>query len=89
MHIPVTYRCRAECELDARRLLEQIPIGHLVSMDIVGLSLQPDVLVSIKVTDLSLKTMRQLCRKVPDGHVMRETIMPIDHYTGQRQPVSA
>lgn len=34
MHIPVTYRCRAECELDARRLLEQIPIGHLVSMDI-------------------------------------------------------
>lgn len=44
----------------------------------------PEAETTIHIASLTLEEMRNLCRRVPDGHVMPQTIQPAGRYTGER-----
>jgi hypothetical protein len=76
------YRFRAECEHDVdelRRLLgakfERITITNSPPF--------PDVEVELKI-GLSLEDLRDVMRRVDDGHVMIQTVAQSEEYTGER-----
>lgn len=80
------YRLRAECMQDVGRLLCCI---HAQRVEIVGNPGAPDVEVTITHPSmmghaLSLKDMRAIISGIADGHVMWETLAPVDQYTGAR-----
>jgi len=86
MKPPITYRWRAECEVDGTQLVELILLAEFVSFVSVRIDAFPDMVCTLKVRSLTLRQLRQLMRKVPDSHVMVKTVQPIDRYTGKRNP---
>ena len=46
----------------------------------------PDVLITVS-TKLPLTGIKSLIKKIPDGHVMLETVALEADYTGERTPV--
>ncbi len=78
------YKFRAECFHDVQ---EFIPLvfaqGKPFAFKIYPDTLFPDAEVEIEA-DISLEDMRSLMRQVFDSHVMVQTVMPIDQYTGER-----
>jgi hypothetical protein len=76
------YRFRAECEHDVdmlRALLGQ-QVKRIAKLNEAPF---PDNEVEIHVA-LSLEELRDVMRKVEDGHVMVQTVAPRDIYTGER-----
>jgi hypothetical protein len=83
--IPVAdrvYRFRAECQHDVDTL--RCLLG--LKVDKITMSQEPpfpDVEVSLE-TALSLEELRDVMRRVVDGHVMVETVARGEAYTGER-----
>lgn len=80
------YKFRAECKTDVLGF-KAITIGFTDEFQIEPLesSLQiPDVEVVFE-SELSLNELIDEIRKVPDGHVMMQTLKPFDQYTGERE----
>ena len=77
------YKFRAECLDDVLELL------RLIGADVHEWRLfkhgeWPDVVVELKV-QMTLMMLIGVMREVVDGHVMVETVAPIDKYTGERR----
>ena len=75
-----TYKFRSECLHDISKLLELLPL----KIKIEKTSMFPDCIAEI-TSELSMAEIKQVMRKVPDSHVMIETIAPIAEYTGYRR----
>jgi hypothetical protein len=76
------YRFRAECEHDVgelRRLLG----AKLDKITITNSPPFPDVDVKLEI-GLSLDELRDVMRRVVDGHVMVQTVARSEEYTGER-----
>jgi len=79
------YRFLAECPIDAVALLGKLPPGEEVAFALIRVggsfaSFEADLIVAT----LDLEALRAACRSVEDGHVMLQTVQPIDQYTGER-----
>jgi len=79
------FKFRAECQPDVYALLP------LVGKELVAFFMKPsddggfpDVDCVIAVRSLDLESLRNLIRRVVNGHVMLETIQPSHLYTGER-----
>lgn len=79
------YKFRAECGSDVLELMNLLPhadiVRHNVEPDFYEL---PDVEVEIEFKNMQLDELRDTIRDVADGHVMLQTVQPIDKYTGDR-----
>lgn len=78
------YKFRAECSIDVERLENVIPSKFNVNLIKQGF---PDVEVEFD-SYLSLSEIIDLMKTIEDGHVMYETVKPIEQYTGQRIPLT-
>jgi hypothetical protein len=82
----IVYRFRAECRVDVDRLFRLLGARFgkttIVNLDLDSVPL-PDVEVEL-ATGLSLEGLRDIMRRVVDGHVMVQTVAPRDEYTGER-----
>ena len=76
------YKFRAECEHDAIEFFKRL---YNVKIE-KGLP-YPDVVVEIDIPDEKIHYMDviQKAKEVEDGHVIVETISPIERYTGKRR----
>jgi hypothetical protein len=81
---PRTYRFRAETKADARRFLAHIPDRKIIHATIAIHSPFPDALCEVRVQGFHLDHLRDICRRIADGHVMLQTIQPAAAYTGER-----
>lgn len=82
----ITYKMRVECFADLQRFIEvNYRILHDINITPVELdgTPVPDVDCSFSAKE-SLESLRDVLRMVPDGHVMVQTIQPIEAYTGER-----
>ena len=81
------YRCRAEFEAEGRLFIEAagitrfhleplFPEGH-------GLHHAPDRLLTF-TSDKDLGQLIRIAAKIEDNHVLAETLLPRDKYTGRR-----
>lgn len=79
---------RAECRVDVDRLRAVLPQG--CDLNVVPFDGEPDVMVEMQ-TDLSLDDARVLMARVPDGHVMVETLReaPMQMNSFKRQRMGA
>lgn len=73
-------KLRAECLADVVRLTQKIGFNQGKVTTFEG---RPDVEFEF-VTNLGLETILRLIAQIEDGHVMYETIQPIQDYTGDR-----
>lgn len=75
------YKMRAECMIDAGRFIQKAA-GLVDKVIIKAHKKFPDVTIefsSSKIDDVKFKLTQ-----VVDGHVMYETLMPVELYTGSR-----
>jgi hypothetical protein len=77
-----TYKLRAEGLNDFLSFLQEGMYMRMKSFTIEPTGVF-DVVVSF-VTDASLSEIKSTLKKVPDSHVMLETVKPINEYTGER-----
>ncbi len=77
------YCYRAECSSDSDRLLELLPADELLHFTGTRTRM-PDQEVEIELRTFSLDQLRDVIRRVPDGHVMLQTVQPKHLYTGVR-----
>ena len=75
------YKFRAECIVDVHRFLYSLA-PNWVEYHVTATTF-PDVTVALK-TAATLDELCSVIKTVPDGHVMLETIQPLDRYTGER-----
>ncbi len=80
-----TYKFRAECVSDVSKLIDLMVTENIKSsVQVVGNNRDfPDCEVVMQ-TDCDLNDIRSFIGKLTDGHVILETIKPIDDYTGKR-----
>jgi len=79
------YKFRAECQEDVLDLLILLPSGNIVDHDFDPFDeASPDVEVEIELKNTTLDELREIMTEVIDGHVMVQTVMPIEEYTGER-----
>lgn len=76
------FKFRAEGLTDISAL-EAISEDKITLIKITKDDIFPDIEVEFKTT-LSLDEIRDLFKLVPDGHVMFQTVLPIEKYTGVR-----
>jgi hypothetical protein len=76
------YKMRAECMQDAMRLVEAIT-QRVHSFSVARISVWADCEVTIDAV-ISLKMLRAACNRIPDGHVMAQTVQLAEDYTGER-----
>lgn len=77
----IKYKFRAECENDVLAFRD---ITKGVTFDFVFLDgVRPDVTVEFE-SPLTIEEIRAEMAKMDDGHVMLQTVMPIEQYTGER-----
>jgi hypothetical protein len=92
--LPTTYKFRAEAPDDVKLFLQQaknagvqisdVKMEPQTIVDNKGIKVPiPDVIVTFK-SDSSLTTLQEILAKVPDGHVMYETLAWASSYTGNR-----
>lgn len=81
-HANHAYRFRAECQRDVDELRRLLGL-KFDRITIVNSPPFPDVEVELKV-ELSLEQLRDIMRRVVDGHVMVQTVALYDEYTGER-----
>jgi hypothetical protein len=80
------YKFRAECSYDALTFIDKttgLTYNFEIKQQDIDGSLIPDVDVIFE-SDLSLDEIRDKIREVIDGHVMLQTVKPIDEYTAER-----
>jgi hypothetical protein len=77
-----TYKLRAEGLNDFLAFLQQGMYIKIKSFTVEPIGI-PDVVVTF-ITDSSLSEIKSKLKKVPDSHVMLETVKPINEYTGDR-----
>jgi len=78
------YKFRAECEADVDELIKLLGDEWGYEIKVTQKNpLFPDVEVEI-ISPLKIDEIQNLMRKVVDGHVMVQTIAPLDSYTGER-----
>lgn len=78
-----TFRLRAECEADLRMLLRML--GGVVRRAVwVRCGFFPDVVAELECVDMDVSSLRAWCDKVPDGHVMRQTVAMAEEFTAER-----
>lgn len=82
------YKFRAECIGDVDRLTNLLMVANVKSHMKInrGSNEFPDCEVVMR-TDHVLNEIKAIIEKLPDGHVILETINPIDDYTGKRDHV--
>jgi hypothetical protein len=76
------YRFRAECQHDVDELRHLLG-AKLDRITIINSPPFPDVEVELEI-GLSLEEIRDVMRRVVDGHVMVQTIARSEEYTGER-----
>lgn len=84
------YKFRAECIADAYNVINKLgKLSHealqevkIIPIFMDGLRL-PDCEVELKTSLHFIALLTQL-RDIPDGHVMLESVQPIEKYTGER-----
>jgi len=80
------YKFRAECSNDALMFRENtvslMDNFNITTQDIDGLAI-PDVDVEFE-SNLTLDEIIDKMKDVIDGHVMFQTVKPIEEYTGER-----
>jgi len=78
------HKFRAECEADVDELIKLLPKEYSHTVKVMRPNpIFPDVVVDI-ITPLTATELENLMRQVTDGHVMLQTVAPLDHYTGDR-----
>jgi hypothetical protein len=84
------YKLRAEAWIDLVNLAEALmpqgaPPVRCTSFTIEATGIGPDPIFEMAVTSsLALDDLLAIIDDIEDGHVMYETIQPIEHYTGER-----
>lgn len=79
----MTYKFRAECEIDAEQFQEEnVDVISDLEINIIDVDF-PDVHVTFE-SELSLEEIIDRMIIIPDGHVMYQTVQPIEKYTGNR-----
>jgi len=83
------YKFRAETREDVERLQELLDMSRVERIDVQSIVLQngawiPDVVVTITAPAMTLDDLRQAMARVPDGHVMWQTVQPAAKYDGER-----
>jgi len=76
------YKFRAECAEDAYRF-EAKNRDAILNMQITPTEGIPDVEVTIDC-ELKKSEIILLMKEIADGHVMYQTVLPINEYTGHR-----
>ena len=79
------YKMRAECSIDLARFLTTIPVESFKCkrIKIKGVDF-PDFTAEF-TSILTISQIRRELSKIPDGHVMRETVEIASQYTGERK----
>lgn len=72
---------RAECWHDAE-VFRKTVCGNLMEVKRMDAAL-PDVEI-VFISDLDVNELWKRISKIMDGHVMAETVQPIENYTGAR-----
>ncbi|MEK2647391.1 hypothetical protein [Bdellovibrio sp. BCCA] len=80
-----TYKMRAECRTDVSRMMSVVQFSDLniKPITIDGREF-PDVEVTFD-SKMDLKEIISKLNKIPDGHVMAESINFLEHYDGTRR----
>lgn len=78
------FKMRAECQTDLGKFLSEIPVNSFRAEQITfkGVAL-PDMVAEF-TSPWELDAIKDAMAKIPDGHVMFETIAPFSEYTGER-----
>lgn len=83
------FKFRAECRADVSAAVAVLVESRaLRCFNTEPVAAFPDVVVSLVVSsfkDFDIEDIRDLLRKVEDGHVMVETLDYADKYTGERK----
>jgi hypothetical protein len=81
------FKFRAECKHDVKVFMELANFDFeilffqsLKSLEMLGMA---DVVVRLE-TNESLEAVKEVFNRIPDSHVMLETIQPAASYTGER-----
>jgi hypothetical protein len=77
-----TYKLRAEGLNDFLAFLQTGMYMKIKSFTVEPIGV-PDVVVTFE-TESSLSEIKSKLREIPDSHVMLQTVMPINEYTGER-----
>jgi hypothetical protein len=79
------YKLRAECLLDTAGPIEKLAkeCGFEIVWTIHSIPRFPDCEMNI-ACKLSLDELKAIIATVEDGHIMLETVVPKDEYTGER-----
>ena len=79
------YKFRAECIGDVKELLNKLPLEKMLKYNVIPDDLGlPDVEIEIEILNYELDDYLNALRKIEDSHVMLQTILPIEKYTGER-----
>jgi len=78
----IKYKCRAECEEDILKFWDN-NIDDVSDLEIFS-SLNPLEVEATFNSPLELSEIIKLMENIFDGHVMYQTVKPIDEYTGER-----
>jgi hypothetical protein len=78
------YKLRAECIHDIIILMNVLDRTRIINMFIIPSSYGlPDCQFEINC-EYSIEELKRCIKKVPDGHVMHETVTTLKEYTGVR-----
>ena len=80
------YKFRAECQPDIDALFELLPAENLLNWNVspaFGAQF-PDRVCEIELSGMMLDDLKKVIEKIPDGHVMLETVAELKDYTGER-----
>jgi hypothetical protein len=80
----LVYCWRSECAADDHAVLKRLPVGEIIKYQTKRLEPFPDTVNELTVKTLTLEQLRNIMRKVEDGHVMVQTVQPQHLYTGER-----
>jgi len=75
----MTYKLRAECLFDINKLVQSLPCSKFK----IECAQFPDCTFEFEST-YSLAEIKLVLTKIPDSHVMSETVRTIAEYTGER-----
>ena len=74
------FKLRFEAQVDLALLI--VCASERTDVRLIIIRLDKDE--AVLKTDQTLVGLRNLIRKVPDGHVMLQTVAPVKNYTGER-----
>ncbi len=80
------YKFRSEMPQDVDVLLELLPPKNVLSYQVSNAfgTQFPDCACEIELSGMTLDDLKKVIEKIPDGHVMLETVADLKNYTGVR-----